>query len=124
MKLFSPFKLENLREVIEEKKGRVKEIEAVKLNETQNITQFLVFIKTSEFPHYHAEHDLTFTILEGEGELYLDGRKERLKKGDWAFIPAKTVHYYRNTAEISVLLAIFSPRYDGKDSHRVDTDES
>ncbi|NPB07992.1 MAG: cupin domain-containing protein [Aquificae bacterium] len=124
MRLFSPFRLEDIAGIIEEKKDKVKEIEALKLNETPNLTQLLVFIKTSEVPHYHAEHDLTFTILEGEGELYLEGRKEKLKKGDWAFIPARAVHYYRNTAEISVLLAVFSPSYDGKDSVRVDADES
>lgn len=120
MKVFSPNITQILNNLIEEKKKTVKEIEAVKLNETQNITQLLVFIKTSEHPHYHAEHDLTFIVIEGEGELYLEGKTETLKKGDVAFIPKKAVHFFKNTSDISVLLAIFSPKYDGKDSIKVE----
>ncbi|GAB6065475.1 cupin domain-containing protein [Aquifex pyrophilus] len=120
MKVFSPSLVQVLDELIEEKIGSVREIEAVKLNETENITQLLVFIKTSEKPHYHAEHDLTFIVLKGKGELYLDGRVEELKEGDVAFIPKKAVHFYKNTSEISVLLAVFSPKYDGKDSVKVE----
>ncbi|WP_461832366.1 cupin domain-containing protein [Aquifex sp.] len=120
MKVFSPSLIQVLDELIEEKSKNVKEIEAVKLNETENITQLLVFIRTSEKPHYHAEHDLTFVVIKGAGELYLDGRVEKLKEGDVAFIPKKAVHFYRNTADVSVILAVFSPKYDGKDSVKVE----
>jgi len=120
MILFSPKEIKYLEGIIKEKEGDVKEIEVVKLNETPNVSQFLVFIKTSEVPHYHAHHDLTFTVLKGKGELYLEGERKELQSGDWAFIPKGAVHFYRNTDEISVLLAIFSPSYDGRDSVRVD----
>ncbi|AAC07756.1 cupin domain-containing protein [Aquifex aeolicus] len=120
MILFSPKEIKDIEELVKEREGSVEEIEVIKLNETPNISQFLVFIKTSEVPHYHAEHDLTFTVLKGKGELYLEGEKKKLKEGDWAFIPKGAVHFYRNTSELSVLLAIFSPSYDGKDSVRVE----
>ena len=98
----------------------VKGIEVIKLNETDNLTQLLVFIRTSETPHYHAEHDLTFVLLKGKGELYLDGKREILEEGDVAFIPKGAVHFYKNLDEISILLAVFSPKYDGKDSVKVE----
>ncbi|RUM32982.1 MAG: cupin domain-containing protein [Aquifex sp.] len=120
MKVFSPSLIQILDEVIKEKEKSVEEIEAIKLNETENITQLLVFIRTSEKPHYHAEHDLTFVVVKGRGELFLDGKVEELKEGDVAFIPKKAVHFYKNTGEISVLLAVFSPKYDGKDSIKVE----
>jgi len=117
--LFSPKEVRNLEELIKEKENGVEDIEVMKLNETPNVSQFLVFIKTSEIPHYHAEHDLTFTVLKGRGELYLEDERRELKEGDWAFIPKGAVHFYKNTDKISVLLAVFSPSYDGKDSVRV-----
>ncbi len=120
MKVFSPEGLRDISGIIREKEEKVKEIEVVKLNETENLTQLLVFIRTAEVPHYHAEHDLTFLVLKGHGELYLDGRKEKLKEGDVAFIPKGKVHFYTNTSVVSVLLANFSPRYDGRDSVRVE----
>ena len=107
-------------ELIRERSERVKEIEVVKLNDTENMTQLLAFIRTAEEPHYHAQHDLTFTVLKGHGELYLDGKRYRLSEGDFAFIPKGKVHFYTNTSVVSVLLAVFSPHYDGKDSVKVD----
>ncbi len=119
MKVFNPEGVKDLEGLIEEKFKSVKEIEIVKLNETGSVTQLLVFIRTTEEPHYHAEHDLTFTVVRGHGELYLDGRRERLEEGDVAFIPRGKVHFYTNTSVVSVLLAVFSPSYDGKDSVKV-----
>ena len=109
-----------LEELIRERSERVKEIEVVRLNDTENMTQLLAFIRTAEEPHYHAQHDLTFTVLRGRGELYLDGERYKLSEGDFAFIPKGKVHFYTNTSAVSVLLAVFSPRYDGKDSVKVD----
>lgn len=120
MKVFNPSMVWCLDNDIRAKMEVVKEIEAIKLNETENLTQLLVFIRTSETPHYHAEHDLTFVLLRGKGELYLDGKKEVLEEGDIAFIPKGAVHFFKNLDEISILLAIFSPKYDGKDSVKVE----
>jgi quercetin dioxygenase-like cupin family protein len=119
MRLLTPKEFISLAEIIEERVERVKEIEVVKLNDTPNITQMLVFIRSSELPHYHREHDLTFILLKGHGELFLSGRRLRMQEGDVAFIPRGEVHYYTNTSTVSVLLANFCPHYDGKDSVRV-----
>ncbi|WP_457601051.1 cupin domain-containing protein [Hydrogenivirga sp.] len=120
MRMFSPEGIKELSEFIEERVEGVKEIDIVKLNETENMSQFLAFIRTAEHPHYHAEHDLTFVVLKGHGELYLEGKREKLREGDAAFIPKGKVHFYTNTSVVSVLLATFSPRYDGKDSVKVE----
>ena len=120
MKIFSPEGIKDLGPLIEERSKEVKEIEVVKLNDTENITQLLVFIRTAEQPHYHRDHDLTFMVLRGHGELYLDGSTEKLKEGDVAFIPKGKVHFYTNTSVVSVLLAVFSPKYDGRDSIKVE----
>ncbi len=119
MKSFGPEGIRELQEVVKRKSKEVKEIEVVKLHESEGMSQFLVFIRTAEQPHYHAEHDLTFVVLKGGGELYLDGKREKLMEGDSAFIPRGKVHFYTNTSIVSVLLATFSPSYDGKDSVKV-----
>ncbi|HIC97976.1 MAG TPA: cupin domain-containing protein [Aquificaceae bacterium] len=111
MKVFSIDGVRDLRDLIEEKSSVVKDREVVKLNETANMSQFLVFIRTAEEPHDHPDHDLTFIVLRGHGELYLDGKREKLGEGDVAFIPKGKEHFYTNTAVVSVLLAIFSPSY-------------
>jgi len=116
---FYPFKLVDFEEEVEKALSEDFNVKVKKLHETESLSQFLVFIKGSEEPHYHAEHDLTFVVLKGEGVLYLDGREERLKERDSAFIPRKAVHYYRNDSPLSVLLATFAPPYDGKDSVKV-----
>ncbi len=120
MRILTPGRLRDIGVLIEEHSKRVKEIEAVKLNETPDITQLLVFIRTAELPHYHREHDLTFILLRGHGELYLSGKRERLREGDVAFIPRGEIHFYTNTSTVSVLLANFCPKYDGKDSVKVE----
>ncbi|RLJ69778.1 quercetin dioxygenase-like cupin family protein [Hydrogenivirga caldilitoris] len=120
MRMFNPECIRDLSQVIEDKVKGVKEIEVIKLNETEYISQFLVFIRTAELPHYHAAHDLTFVVVRGHGELYLDGKREKLSEGDTAFIPRGKVHFYTNTSVVSVLLATFSPSYDGKDSVKVE----
>lgn len=120
MRVFNTEGIKDLSKLIEEKMEDVKEIEVVKLNESEDMSQFLVFVRTAELPHYHAQHDLTFVVIRGRGELYLDGRREELREGDTAFIPRKKVHFYTNTSVVSVLLATFSPKYDGRDSVKVD----
>ncbi len=119
MKLVGPEGSEDIAGLISAR-SEVKGIEALKLWETPSMTQLLVFIGSSEEPHYHAEHDLTFVVLRGEGELYIDGRTETLKEGDSAFIPRGKVHFYRSVRGVSVLLATFSPAYSGKDSVKVE----
>lgn len=42
--------------------------------------------------HYHPYQDELFSLLEGEMNVVLDGKKIRLKKGDTIEIPANTVH--------------------------------
>jgi len=100
---------ENLERLISSGLDSPKGIEVLKLWETSSMTQLLVFIRTSEEPHYHRDHDLTFILLRGEGE-----------GGDVALIPRGKVHFYRNLGDVSVLLATFSPAYDGRDSVRVE----
>lgn len=77
----------------------------------------LVQIRDREAPHLHKAHDVTVTLLKGQGELILDQRRIALRAGDVVYIPRDIVHYFVNTAsEPAVAFAVYSPPFDGKDT--------
>jgi len=58
--------------------------------------------------------------LRGQGHLILANNRINLKAGDIVHIPRGIPHYYVNTAgEPTVVLAVYSPAFDGKDIHAV-----
>ena len=94
-------------------KGEIK-VEA--LGDTGNQSTHLVWIKTHEAPHLHAEHDLTVLLLKGQGVLEMGKEKISLKTGDLVSIPRKTVHAFTNGApEAALAFVVFSPSFDGQD---------
>ncbi len=120
MKVIYPEGPKDLKEAIEEGKKKTEGFLAVNIKNGKYSSQYLVFIKTAEQPHYHADHDLSVYLIEGKGTIYLDGKTYTMEAGDFLFIPAGTVHFYTNSAEISVILATFSPQFDGKDVVKVE----
>lgn len=49
--------------------------------------------------HSHPDMEHVQYVLRGEYEVVLDGVVHKVKSGDVLFIPAKTVHSYRNTGK-------------------------
>jgi quercetin dioxygenase-like cupin family protein len=47
-------------------------------------------------PHSHAKEDETFTVLEGDFEVFRDGQWHPLAKGEVAYGPRGGVHTFRN----------------------------
>jgi len=100
--------------------GPTDNIKGVQLLQQPAVSQFLVQIRDREQPHIHQEHDATIVMLRGRGRLVLKDRILIAREGDILFIPKGTVHYYVNDGqEPTVVLAIFSPAYDGKDAEVV-----
>jgi quercetin dioxygenase-like cupin family protein len=95
-------------------------IKGVLLLQQPAVSHFLVQIRDREQPHIHQEHDATIVMLSGRGRLVLKDRVLVAKDGDVLFIPRGTVHYYVNDGlQPTVVLAIFTPTYDGKDAEVV-----
>lgn len=60
--------------------------------------------------HYH-NCDEQVTILEGDGEVEVDGRKTRLKKFDTSYIPANSPHRFNNVGDSAlIILWIYAAR--------------
>ena len=65
----------------------------------------------------HKEHDATIVMLRGRGRLVMKEQMIVLHAGDSVFIPRGTRHYYINEGDLpTVVLAIFTPSYDGTDA--------
>lgn len=48
--------------------------------------------------HQHPWPHINY-ILEGDGELFLDGHVEHLTPGSYAYIPGNTLHQFRNIGQ-------------------------
>ena len=52
-----------------------------------------------QIPHWHEDLDEVFYVLEGEIEFLLDGHWRRAVAGSTVFVPAGTVHAFRNASD-------------------------
>jgi quercetin dioxygenase-like cupin family protein len=60
-------------------------------------------------------------MLRGQGYLILDRQRIPLKAGDVIHIARGVPHQYVNTGgEPTVVLAVYAPAFDGKDTHPVE----
>ena len=54
--------------------------------------------------HLHRNADEFFVVLEGSGEIYVDGGTEPASKGDVIFTPRGRWHGFDNTGDVDVVL--------------------
>lgn len=86
------------------------------LGKGASVSHHLVRVRSREGLHRHNRHDLTVVLVRGAGDLVLHEKPLRLEEGAVAFIPRRTPHEFVNTGrQDAVLLALFTPAYDGKD---------
>ena len=76
----------------------------------RNVTQFAGFIERSHAPlHVHTYEEAIY-ILEGQGIVHVDGRREPIRAGSSIFLPPGTPHCLENaSAGVLRLLGVFSP---------------
>jgi quercetin dioxygenase-like cupin family protein len=92
-------------------------IRADEIDRTAAATIHLVQVRGGETPHRHLAHDLTITVLRGEGVLMLDGAARALRAGDAAVIPRGVAHHFVNRgAAPAIALVVFAPPLDGPDA--------
>ncbi len=81
----------------------------------------LIRLKGNEFPHYHDRHDLNVSVLSGKSTIHFKDHAVVLVPGDVIFIPKGTFHWAENTDSVaSVVFAVFSPAFDGKDRRKAE----
>ena len=96
-------------------------IKVANLGRSASASQHVVQIRDREVLHVHKFHDATVTMMRGHGYLFLADKRVNLKAGDIVHVQRGVPHQYVNTAsEPTVLLAVYSPPFDGKDNIPVD----
>lgn len=92
-------------------------VHVVTLGSTAWVSHHVAIVRTQELPHYHRFHDLTVTVLRGEGTLQVGSRAIPMKSGDVAYVRRGTPHFFRNTGDgPAVAFVVFSPPFDGRDT--------
>ncbi len=63
----------------------------------------------NSLPH-RLSHSETYYILEGQGEIYLNGKMQTIEKGDIIYVPKNVEQYVKNKGEVNLtFLCIVSP---------------
>ena len=102
---------------------RRQDIAVRTLSHSEAVSTHLIRLKGREFPHYHDRHDLSVTVLAGTAVIHFKEHGMRLGPGDAVFIPRGNYHWAENTGpEASIVHAVFSPGFDGKDRRRADAE--
>lgn len=69
----------------------------------------------SSLPH-RLKGSETYYILEGEGEISIDGQVQSIKKGSIVFVPPQSEQFVRNIAKVDlVFLCIVEPYWRVED---------
>jgi quercetin dioxygenase-like cupin family protein len=101
--------------------GAEANIRADELVRTATASVHVVQVRGGETPHRHALHDLTVTVLAGEGILTIDGTRRTLHAGDVAVVPRGTPHWFvRVGGDVAVALVVFAPPLDHPDTVPLD----
>lgn len=94
----------------------VEGIKVLKIASDKNSSSYIIWIKDVVKAHKHEKHTENIYILEGEGEMKLNGRIVKIKPGDYFNIPENTVHSVKVTSSVPMkVLSVQSPEFSGDD---------
>lgn len=89
--------------------------------ENMSIAEAMVKPGEATREHFHRESEDVYYILQGEGEMHLDGEKVAVRAGDAVLIPARARHFIVNTGkEELIILCASSPPYSHEDTELVE----
>jgi quercetin dioxygenase-like cupin family protein len=75
-----------------------------------SVTQFVGLIPSGRAPDHYHEYDEVIYVLEGQGELVIDGETAPLGPGSCIHLPRRLVHCVANTGDTEMrVLGVFRP---------------
>jgi quercetin dioxygenase-like cupin family protein len=75
-----------------------------------SVTQFVGYIPVGRAPDHFHNYDEVVYVLEGEGELHMDGESVPLRSGSCIHFPARMVHAIENAGPgVMQVLGVFRP---------------
>jgi mannose-6-phosphate isomerase-like protein (cupin superfamily) len=76
----------------------------------RSATHFVGYIPTTRAPDHMHHYDEVIYVLEGEGEMHMNGETTPLRAGSSINLPARTVHCLENIgADVMKVVAVFRP---------------
>lgn len=92
------------------------QISAERLNGDSLSTSFIISVQSHVPKHYHANHTEHVYIIGGSGRFLLNSDTFDVKRGDYLFIPKKSIHeVWVDEGEPMRVLSIQSPEFLGDD---------
>lgn len=96
-------------------------IRADEVGRTAAASHHVVQVATAETPHRHRTHDLTVTVLGGEGVLHVEERALPMRAGDVAVVARGVPHWFERTgARTAIAFVVFTPPLDAPDTQPVE----
>ncbi|MDF1676842.1 MAG: cupin domain-containing protein [Vicingaceae bacterium] len=87
-----------------------------KLDTDSNSTSFVIWIKQGVKSHKHEHHSEVLYVIEGEGEMTIGEKTNKIKGGDYFRIPKNTYHSLKVTSKEPVkVISVQAPEFFGKD---------
>jgi quercetin dioxygenase-like cupin family protein len=90
------------------------------LGATPESSRFAIRLREAEKPHIHREHDIVVVLMQGLARVHLGEHIHDMRPGDVMEIPRGVVHWAIPVDGPCVVYAVFTPTYDGSDTHPVD----
>jgi quercetin dioxygenase-like cupin family protein len=96
--------------------GDDKNISVQKISSSKDATVYIIWVRDTVKPHFHANHTETIYMVEGEARFYLGDDMHLVSAGDFFLIPRNTVHSVRviSTDPVKVI-STQCPEFFGKD---------
>lgn len=96
-------------------------IRADEVGRTAAASHHVVQVASAETPHRHRTHDLTVTVLAGEGVLHVEERALPMRAGDVAVVARGVPHWFARTGgDVAVAFVVFTPPLDAPDTQPVE----
>jgi quercetin dioxygenase-like cupin family protein len=96
-------------------------IRADEVGRTAAASHHVVQVATAETPHRHGGHDLTVTVLDGEGVLHVEDRALPMRAGDVAVVARGVPHWFARSGDrVAVAFVVFTPPLDAPDTQPVE----
>ncbi|MCP4440269.1 MAG: cupin domain-containing protein [Aureispira sp.] len=91
-------------------------VKVMPIHSDRNTSVFVIFVKKEVKKHFHQYHTEVVTVLEGKGEMFMNGKVFDVKVGDCIVIPPGTEHaVITRSGKPLKVLSVQSPEFEGED---------
>jgi mannose-6-phosphate isomerase-like protein (cupin superfamily) len=91
-------------------------ISVKKLYSDSKASYLIIWIKQGVRSHKHVTHTESIVVMEGTGEMTVDGKTFLIKAGDYFVIPENTFHALKVTSQKPMkVISVQAPEFFGED---------